>query len=252
MKQIQINTSKNKEPIPFALQSLSSSNIIIFINGDKDIKDSFYPIINKVKNLTTDYSLACFSFRGRETNSKYIHKQLILDLEEVLDYIIKQGFTKISLLATSSGFVSTAFILPQEKYSQYIKTVIFLDPADYPLIGKKITWSSKHKFKPKGTLVSSQLKNITSNVKIHTIFFALKTWDTKLNKIVRAENLNSSNPSHITRMNIKMTKNIYNTIPPINKGKWVEDKILPHAFERDYDVENNQNIIANYVVNLVK
>jgi len=251
MKQIQINISNHQEPIPFAIKELSSTKVIIFINGDGDIKESFYPIIKNVEDLTQEYSLACFSFRGRETDTKYPHKQLILDLEEILQYLIKKGFKEINILCTSSGFVSTAFALSKNKYAQYLKTVVLLDPADYPLVGEKRTWAGNMEFTPTTELVSDNLKNIPSTTTIHTIFFAIKSWNQVLGKIVKQSLLNTSNPNHLTRMNIEMTKNIHKTIPEKSRGEWIEDKTLPHAFERDYNVKENQKIIAQYVYDLI-
>jgi hypothetical protein len=251
MKQYKVNTSNHVEAIPLAIEEISPTKLILFVCGDKEVKDSFYSIIDKVEKLSNESSLACFSFRGRETNKKYSPKQMVFDLEELLEHLISKGYTNINLVATSSGFVSTVFAITNANLSDYIKKVVLLDPADYEFEGRKHTWTSYEEYKPESALISSKLRKLASNIKIHTIFFALKAWDTHLKEIVKADKLNTNNPNHVTRMNIEMTKNIHKEVPEKNRGKWIEDKVLPHAFERDFDVNNSQTIIAQYVVDLI-
>ena len=48
-----------------------------------------------------------------------------------------------------------------------------------------------------------------------------------------------------------MSENIFNNIPDAYRGSFIEDQVLPHAFSRDGDVDNNHRAFVDYIMRFV-
>jgi len=168
-------------------------------------------------------SLASYSFRGYETNESYPLTQQSEDLKEVITFLLNKGFKKIILIPTSMGFVSTAAVMIDPKYSIYIDKVIMLDPADYPADYSRVTWTGCENFAPTSRLLSDKLKNIPTPKVIDIVFFCLRNFDEE-NKNRTNEDRDVDNPNFSSRLNIDMSQNIFSNLPKRNQGKFIVDK----------------------------
>lgn len=248
MKEYLIENEKFDEPVPVAISVRSDSKVLVFVSGDGDQKEEFYPMIKLFDDL--EHSLACFSFRGRETGAKFTREQQIQDLTEVLDFLLGKGYREFVLVPTSMGFISVASVLADERYTENIKNVIMLDPADYPIDGSRGTWWGSHDFEPSSKLYSEYLRDLRGDCRIDVIFFGLRNFDPENRKRL-SEEMGIDNPKFKTRLSLDMTKNIFNQVPETNKGEFLIDSRIPHAFSRDGDVDRNRRDIVRYVRKLI-
>lgn len=244
MKNIKLET-KDNEPINALISRGTGSKVAVFVSGSGDTKDSFEPIANLLSDQNK-ISLLSFSFRGRETDKKYPPEQQIADLKEVVDYLMEEGFSEVSLVPTSMGFVSVAKILSDNKYQDLWGNVLMLDPADYPKDHSRGTWSGKDQFIKDKPLYSDYLESIGGNYKVNLVFFSLRNF-TENYKDYTNEQRGIDNENAFSRLNIDMTRNIYDAIPQNNQGDFVIDKSLPHAFSRDGNPDRNHKVIADYI-----
>lgn len=233
------------EPINLLLFRKSSSKIAIFVSGSGDTKDSFIPIA-KLLSDEIKTSLLSFSFRGRESEKEYPPVQQITDLKAVIDYLKGEGFSEISLMPTSMGFISVAKILSDNNYQDLWGNMLMLDPADYPTDHSRGTWSGNNKFNTDKPLYSDYLKSIEGNYKVNVVFFSLRNF-TENYRDYTNEQRGIDNENAFSRLNINMTRNIYNSVPKKNQGDFVVDKSLPHAFSRDGNPDRNHKVIADYI-----
>ncbi len=236
--------SKNNESIPLLIAKKTKNRIAVFVSGSGDVKDSFLPIAKLLLD-DTKTSLLSFSFRGRETGKYYSPEQQIFDLEEVVEYLKKEGYKKISLIPTSMGFISVATILSKDKYSELWGNILMLDPADYPIDHSRGTWSGNEEFRTNIELYSNKLKFIYGSFKISVIFFGLRNYNDSYKDITN-EARGIDDTTKFSRLSKEMSTNIWNLIPQENKGDFITDRKLPHAFSRDGDPVQNHKLIANY------
>lgn len=245
MRNLLVKNNKIDEPIPVSIYEKSLDKVIIFVSGSGDSKQNFYPIIKSVRD-NVEHTLVCFSFRGRETDKNYDRAQQVQDLKDVINHLIEGGYKEIILVPFSMGFLSVSSILSTNIYSKCITDVIMFDPADYPTDGSRGTWSGSDKFDSDLELYSDGLENIEGDFKINIIFFGLRNFD-PANKPRTNKERGVDKPDFATRLNIKMSKNIHNQIPEKNRGKFIIDPRLPHAFLRDGNIERNIKDISNYI-----
>lgn len=236
---------QDKEDLPILLQKKSSKRIAVFVSGSGDIKDSFAPIMDLLSDDKTT-SLLSFSFRGRESEKSFPAEQQIEDLHDIIGYLIHEGYTEISLIPTSMGFVSTAIALSDKRYTHVLGDVLMLDPADYPTDHSKGSWSGKDQFTKNKPLYSDYLESIEGDYKVNVVFFSLRNFTENYKDYTYAER-GIDNENAYSRLNIDMTRNIYSSVPKTNQGDFVVDKVLPHAFSRDGDPNENHKQIAKYV-----
>ena len=235
----------DREDLSILFEKKSRNKVAIFISGSGDIKDSFSPVIELLKDDDTT-SLLSFSFRGRETQKKYPPKQQIEDLNDVINYLIHEGYNEISLIPTSMGFISTSSVLSNDKYSEVLGDVLMLDPADYPKDHSRGSWSGKDEFIKDSALYSDSLSNIKGKYKVNVVFFALRNFAENYKDFTNEER-GIDNENAYSRLNNDMSENIFRSIPKSNRGSFVMDKDLPHAFSRDGDPKVNHKHIADYV-----
>lgn len=222
---------------------------IINILGSGDTKESFIPTMERLAEI--DHSLVGFSFRGRESGYDYPKEQQYIDLREVIDYLRDvKGYDRFTLVATSMGFISTADVIADKKYSKLIRQVILFDPADYPADFSRSSWAGNSEFNPTVELVSSRLKKLKGYFPIDIVFFGLKNFIPKTLATDFASR-GSDILGGYTRLSRNMTENLYLNIKELNRGVFIIDRLIPHAFERDGDVERNYDLIADYIQNLI-
>jgi hypothetical protein len=53
------------------------------------------------------------------------------------------------------------------------------------------------------------------------------------------------NPQMYARLNNEMVRSFYTNTPPKNRGQYIEDATLPHAFMRDGDKQKNMDTILS-------
>lgn len=237
----------NKDPIHLQITKKSIESVVVFISGSGDTKDVYTPITKILEEKDFPSTLVSFSFRGRDEGREYSHTQQIEDLEDVLDYLIREGFSKITLIPTSMGFISVACVLNNQKYTTFISEVLMLDPADYPIDMSRETWTGMDEFIPTTELYSNLLKNISSNLKISIVHFSLRNFDKNYKAKTDLER-GVDNPEAFCRLNKDMELNIFNNVPEKNRGEFLEDYKLPHAFSRDGDINKNHKIVAEYIL----
>ena len=245
MKTYPIKTPDQEESIPMILWEKDPKRIVVFICGSGDVKESFIPIAEMVRG---DNSLASFSFRGRETDNEYPPEQQAKDLVDVLRHLRDEGYTEIVLAPTSAGFISVALLTGDTELLKIIKGIIMFDPADYPLDASRGTWSGMNDFNPNSPLLSTMLDKISQKTVVNVVFFGLKNINEPLEDFYnkppnrRGKDLENG----YTRLNQKMSENIYESIPEHARGDFVINKTIPHAFSRDGDVRQNIKDLADY------
>ena len=151
------------------------------------------------------------------------------------------------------GAISTMLIAVDKSFNKYLRKIIFLDPADYSLIRDKEeikTWSGADKFEPKQAVLSNKMKKISSNVKIHVVSLLLRNFGKS--GYAPVDKRGNDNPELYSRLNNDMVKAFYINMSIKNKGRYIEDKKLPHAFMRDGDVKENERLVSELIYRLLK
>lgn len=238
---------KNKEELNLLMHKSSADSVMVFVSGSGGVKEEYLPIAKLLYAKGFTDSLVSFSFRGREAKKDYPYTQQIEDLQDVMDYLIQERFSKITLVPTSMGFLSVASILNMQQYAGKITKVLMLDPADYPLDMSRESWAGNDDFIATDQLFSYYLKGITSGVKISVIHFGLRNYDKNYRKRTNSER-GQDNPQYYCRLNKQMSLNIFKAIPEANRGDFIEDLTLPHAFSRDGEVTKNHEVITEYLI----
>lgn len=225
----------------------TSDSIVLFVGGSGDTKDSYTKLIDQLQVIFPEYKFITFSFKGTEENRDNSLHSHIQDLEDVLDTITKNENPTITIVATSNGAFSTSHLLINGRFNHYIKNIILLDPADYYIETKATvkearTWTGIQEYKPHGPTTSTLLKEITSDAKVHVINFIIRNYGSE--GYVETHKRGIDNEKKYSRLNNEMVKSFYKNTPSNNKGQYIEDNTLPHAFMRDGDINKNiQRII---------
>jgi hypothetical protein len=212
------------------------------------------PFVKKLIENGMKHNIFTFSFKGVEENGSKPLKNQIDDLESILQWAIKNYDGKIDIACTSDGAYSTTHALINRKISKKIHTAIFVDPADYQIskntkeeIGG--TWSGLDEYKPEGITLSSLLSQINTDAKVHVINLLLRNFTE--NGYVSEDKRHIDNPKCFARLNNSMVKSFYKNTPRKNKGKYIEDTKLPHAFIRDGNIERNVKRLASLIMKLL-
>lgn len=220
----------------------SSSNVILFVGGSGDSKDSFTSLIEYLIPLFPQHKFITFSFQREKEHSDLFLSQQIIDLREVLNTLIEKATPYITLIVTSDGAYSTSHVIIDKRFSQYIKSVIFLDPADYyldtqvPVKGEQ-TWTGFQTYSPSKPTTSFLMGTILSDVKIHVVNFTIRNYDK--DGYAAIEKRGEDNEKKYSRLNNDMVQSFYTRAPKKNKGLYIEDNTLPHAFMRDGNIQKN-------------
>ena len=235
----------NPEPlfVNYYKKDGKDDRVLVFVGGSGDDRNKFENLVALLHERGLSYGIVTFSFRGIETGKEFPTGQQYYDLRELVEYLVsKKHKKKISIVCTSMGAISTTLIAVDKQFNRYLHKIIFLDPADYPKIGKKEpeskTWAGTDKFESKRAVLSNKIKNINSNVKVDVVNFLLRNFGKSGYAPVGQRG--GDNPKLYSRLNNDMVKAFYKNTPAKNKGKYVEDRKLPHAFLRDGNVKANE------------
>jgi len=223
---------------------------LILVGGSGDTARSFDPLITELHIHLPHIRVVTFSFSGtvRQTDLP-LHSQ-VSDLKQILTQSIQRNNNKVYIAATSQGAYSVAHILKDSTYAPHINKCIFIDPADYYIDENSKTsqarsWSGVMSYLPNKKTVSSLMKEINSNVIIDVIHFTLRNYgkDGYVSPSERGED----NPQKFPRLNSEMVKSFYLNTPEKNRGQYIENNSLPHAFMRDGDIPKNGKILSELI-----
>lgn len=234
-------------PIRFFGNTKSLSCILI-VGGSGDSKDSYDELVEKITALVPEQMIVTFSFRGVEEHKDMPLHQQIQDLKDVLFQMKKSNIPSVKVVATSNGAYSTAYLLTDPEWTGYIQSVLLLDPADHycntsETVKSSRTWTGIDSYSPTRKTTASLMSEITSNVMVHVVNFTLRNYgaDGYADPAMRGHD----NPQMYARLNNEMVHKFYTNTPPKNRGQYIEDATLPHAFMRDGDKQKNMDTILS-------
>lgn len=252
MKELEINLVKNRLPIwvDFYTSEKSSKEVVIFVLGSGDNRLLNRDLLNQL-SAKLNRNVLCFSFRGREEGEDISPAQQLLDLEEVIQFLIEEDIAEnISLIANSAGAASVTNSAVLGRHKEKISTIIYMDPADYYLSIEEIsgTWDGNDEYDPEGKTFSSLLSGLKTRVIIHVVHYTIR--NCKNGRY--AEDRGRDYEDGQTRLNTDMVKSFYENAPQQNRGKYLEDSVIPHAYIRDGDVHENISRMTDIISNLVQ
>lgn len=253
MKTFFLDTSnKNSAAFDLYLRNNKCEKLIILIDGDGGNRLELRPLAKFLFEGTKDSNIVAVSFEQMETNMQLPSpKTQLFDLKAIISKIIEIiKVNEINLVATSTGAIS-AVLATIEDDGLDIKNVVLLDPADYLLVDLSSnlgqTWDGNQIYPSDKKTFSLLLKDVRQNVKIHVINFMIKNCiEGKY-----GQDRGFHYPEGHSRLNNDMVRSFYTRTPDVNKGIYIEDNKLPHAFLRDGNIKNNLNIIKKYIVDLI-
>ncbi len=251
-----IKLTKNKpEPllVNYFENDEKNNQVLIIVGGSGDDRNKF----NNVARMVLDevkFDIVTFSFRGVETQKAFPAIQQYHDLKELVNFLIDdKGKKKIYIACTSMGAVSTTLVAVDKKFNKYLDKIIFLDPADYPEVSEdkteSSTWSGVEKFEQRKAILSNKIKEINSSAKVSVVNFLLRNYGNSGYAPTGQRGIDD--PNLHSRLNNDMIKAFYTNTPDKNKGKYLEDRELPHAFLRDGNIKRNEARIVNLICDLI-
>lgn len=249
-------TKNNCQPLSINYFKKDSKNnrVLIIAGGSGDNRNSFNNLANQLFKQGLNYDIVSFSFRGEDSKKNFLVKQQYFDLKDLTEHLIsKKNKRKINIACTSMGAISTTFVAVDKKFNNFIEQIIFIDPADYSSLNKtesKLkTWSGVDKFQPQSAVLSKKIKNISSGAKVHVVNFLLRNYGTLGYAPINSRG--NDNSSLFSRLNNDMAKAFYKNTPGKNKGKYIENKKLPHAFNRDGNTKKNVLRLAKLIFKIL-
>jgi pimeloyl-ACP methyl ester carboxylesterase len=251
----ELNKSKIGEDLKINRYGDGGKQALIFIGGSGDDRNYFENICVSL-SLKSTWDIFTYSIRGLETGRQFPLYQQILDLREVVDFILNsKKYKSIILVSTSMGSIAMSAMLVDPGYGKYFSKAVYLDPADYYLklnsLTEPDTWSGEKEYCPVEPTVSDMLVDIRSQVKVYVVGFYLNNCiknDYAFSDFVqRGIDVAGGHP----RLNQKMTKSFFEKTPRDNRGNYIENHTLPHAFERDGDIARNENEVVKILVGVL-
>lgn len=255
MSQVSVVNSCLHNELFLKLRLIGSSICLIFVGGSGDTKDTFDGLVSKALEKLK-YDILTFSFAGIEEGIYYTLNRQSDDLKVVLDYLIElKRYKELILVCTSDGAFSASFALGEVKYSSLISNAIFLDPADYCLTEGDSSpwnhiWPGYVAYQPNSPVASDLLRTLTSNTKVHVVNFMLRNYGP--NGYCSNDERGSDHQDMFSRLNNSMVKAFYLKAPDNNKGQYIEDTVLPHAFVRDGNVSSNELRVVELLQEILK
>lgn len=253
---IDINLSNSSEDLNVNLYGAENDKGVIFlIGGSGDDRNYFDSLCHKLVEATHK-TVVTYSIRGLETGSEFPVYQQILDLREVVDFVLsRKRYESINLVSTSMGSIAMSALLVDPVYGKKFRTAVFLDPADYYLkldsLSEPETWSGIEQYNPTAPTVSTLLREIRSEVGVYVVGFYINNCINNdyasNNHEDRGREVGGGHP----RLNQEMTKSFFYNTPVKNQRKYIENHSLPHAFERDGDVARNEKEVVELLVDVV-
>jgi len=259
MNSLHIDSNKKDLP-PIALDyfesNVASDQVVIIVGGSGDTRTNFIDLAEALIKAKLPSNIANFSFRGREENIGYNLGQQVLDLEEVIKYLMtKKGNKGIKLVCTSQGAYSTTWIASTTKYAPFISDIVYLDPADYHLIPDfnldskaDMTWSGFEDFKPRSNTAANLLNGLGPSTQVSVIHFKLRNHGPEGYSSPLYSERGIDTEEMFPRLNRDMVKNFYDNTPSNNSKTYFEIPGLPHAFLRDGDIAKNTEKIVEVIL----
>lgn len=244
-----------KKPTYIIYGNEKSKTKIVLIGGSGDDEHSFHPLVTKLIACFPHFAFVTFSFSNTVNNLDLpLHSQ-VDDLRFVLRNVTKSSDEQFILIATSQGAYSLAHILSEKHVSTHIQECILLDPADYYTdntipISQAHSWSGFETYKPDRLTASMKMKEMVGNSKINVVHFTLRNHDK--NGYGSIEQRGVDNPNKFSRLNSDMVRSFYENTPEANRGSYITENTLPHAFMRDGEVVENINKLTNLICSLVQ
>lgn len=125
-----------------------------------------------------------------------------------------------------------------------------MDPADFhKQNGEHKTWTGHDQFDLSKALVSGKLKNLKSEVKVHVVNLILRNYGA--DGYAPLAERGKDSPRRCKRLNFAMVKAFYDNLPSQNKGKYLEERNIPHAFTRDGDISKNESRVSRLIFSLL-
>lgn len=230
----------------------NQKNCLLLVGGSGDTADGFMPLVTKLGEKLSDYSIGTFSFTSKSETESLLDIQS-RELEEVLNQLVSEHhFSKIDIFCTSQGAYATVVVLSSHKFDESIRSVIAYDPSDHYVEGDDLhSWTGSQEYVPNRRVVSDELANISGSYKVNVVHLTLRNYGTS--GYIEKENSKRSedNPSGYPRLNTQMIKNFYSKIPVSNKGEYIEVSNVPHAILRDGNIPQNIDSVVDTVSKLL-
>lgn len=254
METIPLNSNQPEPLLVNYYNGDTSDHVLVIVGGSGDDRNQFDSLITLLHEQRPQYNVVTFSFRGVETGNLFPAIQQYYDLKELLDYLITNKSKKnISIVCTSMGAVSTTLVATDTSYDEYLKKIVFVDPADYLEISEieaeSRTWSGPEIFEPHKAILTDKIKTVTSDVEISAVNLLLRNYGTSGYAPPALRGVD--NPELFSRVNDDMVKAFYTNAPDKNKGEYIEDRQIPHAFMRDGNIEKNVKLLAKLIMQII-
>lgn len=251
MQVIKIN---NKDPEPIILNLYhkkdKDARTLLFVGGSGDDRSKFKNIAHQLLEKNVFSKVVTISFRGTETQRERPLTNQIDELEEILNYLVEKLTIKtLDVVCTSAGALSTTWAITNPKNKLIFREAVYIDPADYYLAGNSYkTYSGFQEFNPSKAMASVRLKSLKSEVKVHVINLMIRNYGPT--GYPKEEERGIDNPKLYKRLNSNMVEEFWKNLPNKNKGKYIEDRTLPHAFVRDGDIYKNEARVVELITNI--
>lgn len=224
----------------------TSRSCILIVGGSGDSKDSYDEFVDKLTPLVPRDMIVTFSFRGVDEKIDMPLSAQTQDLRDVMKELKNRDVDSVTIIATSNGAYSVSHILVDKEWGKTIRSAVLLDPADHycdtqETVKSSHTWTGVEKYEPTKKTTSLLMSEITSDAAVHVINFTLRNYgkDGYVNKELRGVD----DPHKYARLNNDMVLAFYANTQGKNKGEYIEENTLPHAFMRDGDKEKNMMTI---------
>jgi len=242
-----------EHPLKTLLWNKKADSIIVFIGGSGDDKQKFVPLVERLVELGVQKNLLTFSFRGVEERVELPLRQQVEDLKEVLDWTVQNNLGAVTLISTSMGAFSASLTMVDHKYQDVIVKSIFVDPADYYVrdfpLNEYSDWHGFVNYSPIGETGSSSLKKGIGSIKVDLINLTLRNFSRGGYAVIEERGIDNS--KLYPRLNDNMVRSFYENPPEQNRGKYIENNEIPHAFMRDGNLHQNVEKLANLLFPLL-
>jgi len=244
--------NKNSAAFDLYVKNYECEKLIILIDGDGGNRLELRPLAKFLSEEIEGSNIAAISFERMETDMQFPTPDTqLLNLREIISKIKEiLKIKEMNLVATSTGAISAVLAIVNGD-NLGIKNVILLDPADYVLVNQSShlgqTWDGNQIYPKDKETFSTLLKNTQHNIKIHVINFILRNCINGKYGTDRGFDY----PEGHSRLNNDMVRYFYIRTPDINKGIYIKDIKLPHAFLRDGDIKSNLNVIKKYIIEII-
>lgn len=231
-------------------------NCLVLVGGSGDTTEGFQPLVKKISEKLSDYSICTFSFSTQSETESLLDLQSSELVEVFSEITTKHNFKKIDVFCTSMGAYATIRLLNNTEYQNFINQVIMYDPADYYLSAKfansdDVTWSGPLEYSPSKPVISSELSTVSGNSVVSVVHLTLRNYGVNGYLQKEFKNRGMDDPSGYPRLSTEMVKALYSKIPTAIKGEYVEQPMVPHAILRDGNIEENIHNVVDIITDIL-